>query len=501
MNYVISPYTFLSPIAGAIFESIGFYFFARMPSQRKITFLVLSCLCLFFRTSYSQTVDCNVHWDAPLQVSYDSIFYSVPQLSVSGDTVHAIWFGTDFFGTVSHDGVQYSHSYDGGHSFSPPVTLSSFDSAITPGLVASSGTNVYVAGEIAVGAFAGTSFMRSTDAGQTWIPAMRLLDKASPILLEAIDDVVYFHYFNRSLNRNGLFRSTDNGVSWIVQSPNMLALSSLYVTRTQLHAVTSLGTNIKDVIYYSSENFGATWFYQEIISNDDFTTSLFPRITGNGNRDLYVVWNDTNTIFMRRSVNNGLFWLPAVKVSTDPDAVFPDIGASREFVSVVWDDDNGATSNIHLRPSNDRGLNFCPEDLPGADSGIGGPAIRVSGNNVHLIWSKLEGITGTISYRHGTLTENPNDADRPPKEYALFQNFPNPFNGITRIQFHLPQPTHVRLTVYDLLGQQVARLVDEDRPEGRYEVAYNLPSLASGVYFYKLETNEYVEWKKMSVVR
>jgi len=74
-----------------------------------------------------------------------------------------------------------------------------------------------------------------------------------------------------------------------------------------------------------------------------------------------------------------------------------------------------------------------------------------------------------------------------PTVFALDQNFPNPFNPSTKIQYQLPVETRVSLKVYDMLGREVATLVNEDRPAGYHEVRWIASNTASGVYFYRME--------------
>jgi hypothetical protein len=88
-----------------------------------------------------------------------------------------------------------------------------------------------------------------------------------------------------------------------------------------------------------------------------------------------------------------------------------------------------------------------------------------------------------------------------PTEYALRQNFPNPFNPSTTIVFELPAKTMVRLTAYDLLGREIATLVDEDKTAGVYEVLFDASRMASGVYFYRLEAGGYCATKRMVILK
>ena len=88
-----------------------------------------------------------------------------------------------------------------------------------------------------------------------------------------------------------------------------------------------------------------------------------------------------------------------------------------------------------------------------------------------------------------------------PTEYQLLQNFPNPFNPSTIISYQLPARGNVTLKVYDVLGNEVATLVDEYREEGKYEVEFDGRNLASGLFFYKLQAGSFVETKKMVLIK
>lgn len=88
-----------------------------------------------------------------------------------------------------------------------------------------------------------------------------------------------------------------------------------------------------------------------------------------------------------------------------------------------------------------------------------------------------------------------------PQNFALAQNYPNPFNPTTKINWQSPVGSHQTLKIYDILGNEVATLVDEYREAGRYEITFNASHLASGVYFYKLQAGSFIETKKMILLR
>jgi photosystem II stability/assembly factor-like uncharacterized protein len=87
------------------------------------------------------------------------------------------------------------------------------------------------------------------------------------------------------------------------------------------------------------------------------------------------------------------------------------------------------------------------------------------------------------------------------KSYALFQNYPNPFNPITTIKFVLPKSGFVEIIVYDINGREITKLVQQQMNAGSYTADWDATTYASGVYFYKLESGDYIESKKMVLVK
>jgi hypothetical protein len=88
-----------------------------------------------------------------------------------------------------------------------------------------------------------------------------------------------------------------------------------------------------------------------------------------------------------------------------------------------------------------------------------------------------------------------------PNSFALEQNYPNPFNPTTAVSYQLPAVSDVRLVVYDILGRKAAVLVNEKKAPGRYEVRFDATGLASGVYLYRLTAGNFVQTRKMVVVK
>jgi hypothetical protein len=92
-----------------------------------------------------------------------------------------------------------------------------------------------------------------------------------------------------------------------------------------------------------------------------------------------------------------------------------------------------------------------------------------------------------------------------PSGYAVSNNFPNPFNPVTKIKYQLPKDNHVTIKVFNILGEEITTLVNESKQTGYYEIEFNGRSaaggLASGVYLYRIEAGEFVSVKKMVLAK
>lgn len=124
----------------------------------------------------------------------------------------------------------------------------------------------------------------------------------------------------------------------------------------------------------------------------------------------------------------------------------------------------------------------------------------LSGSNGSFGWD------GPHCFTLVTLTDVADGDDGLPKAFSLSQNYPNPFNPSTEILFDVPTRSHVRVSVYNILGQKVKSLVDEELPPGKYSRTWDGTgdtgqALSTGVYLYKMESRDFRQSKKMILIK
>ncbi len=122
--------------------------------------------------------------------------------------------------------------------------------------------------------------------------------------------------------------------------------------------------------------------------------------------------------------------------------------------------------------------------------------VYVTGMSVGSIWSSY----ATIKYQQNPVSVE-QDKSNLPSTYKLYQNYPNPFNPSTTIKFALPERAKANLSIYNLLGEKVAELVNGELNAGYHETQWNVNNLSSGLYFYSLETGNFKFVKKMILLR
>jgi hypothetical protein len=255
-----------------------------------------------------------------------------------------------------------------------------------------------------------------------------------------------------------------------------------------------------------------------------------PQIFGYEDGGAIIVWDDTRNgtnnrdIYAQRvSPTGSIFWningIPICNAANDQDwqRIVSD-GSGGAIIS--WEDERFGGNNRHIYAqrinetgsilwtlngvaiSNAPGYKSFTEMLP-----IGSGDVvftwgdeRISNRNIYAQLINRDGQLGVV-----TDVEN---ISSPPVHFELSQNYPNPFNPSTKIKYSIPNVTpngvdgsRVQLKIYDVLGNEVATLVDENKPVGSYEVTFKAEGLASGVYVYRLYSGNYSTSKKLTLIK
>ncbi len=384
--------------------------------------------------------------------------------------------------------------------------------------MAFSGNNIFVG--TADHNYRGCVFL-STDEGNSWIYENRGLPS------EVLTLAVKGDYLFAGTSQGGVFISTNNGVSWDnvstglpLAAPNFYyAVTDLAVNGNDLFAVTS------DDIFLSTNN-GINWTSVE----SDLPNYVNILVT-NGN---YLIAGAYNGLFV--STNNGVNWTSASTGMPSYTEIFSlkvsgtDIFSGTEE-GVYLSKDNGTSwtaLNTGLKSKIVRSLALNGSEIfAGTSKGV----FHSTNNGTNWsdvsagLWNNFDVNLLTVIGTNLFAAENSygDFGKRPLSEitaidefslndlttrFMLNQNYPNPFNPTTTISYSIPVETlratslhQVTLRVYDVLGREVATLVNEEKPAGNYEVNFDAGNMTSGIYFYTLKAGEFSQTKKLMLIK
>ncbi len=477
-----------------------------------------------FSTLFSQTDDlCTLlEWDNQLQITHTGCLSYVPEMISTGNTVHLIWFG---FPSPPYDttctGVLYSRSTDGGETFSEPLQLLTYEGAYgNQGRIAAAGDFVYIlhAVRAPAPAYSNIGLLRSSNAGESW-ESLIIPSDAWPRSIAARNSEVFIYFANTYAPGQlytGVMRSQDYGNTWdtlAIGLPPVLnsSVRKMSVSAAGIHIAYNYGGHFSiETMYIRSTDFGMTWSQPETLSTDDYWHSHSSDIATDDSGRIYVTWNDgkyggdfSGTIILRRSTDNGETWLPEQIISEDGVAVFHKIDVKDSTVGIVWEVDSSSTWTIESRMSIDHGESWCDiTNISRLARRTGDPWISISDSNIHYAWDNDSSNLSQIYYRrsHRTLTSVAN-YEQIPREIKLYQSYPNPFNSQTIIRFDLSESDFVDLRVYDIVGREVSKLVEERRFPGHYTESWNAGGFPSGVYYYRLHTKHSILTRAMVLMK
>ncbi|MBE2218396.1 MAG: T9SS type A sorting domain-containing protein [Ignavibacteria bacterium] len=433
-----------------------------------------------------------------------------------GDDVHVVWWDT-------RDGnaeIFYKRSTDNGTYWGADTRLTNDSVESYYATITVSGTNVHVAWQnYHFGNNYEIYYKRSTDRGVTWEADKRLTNNSSisysaSIAAEGTVISVLWRD-NRDGNEEIYYkRSSDGGINFGADTRLTNAAGSsedpaIAATGTVLHLAWSDARNGDIEIYYKqSTDQGITWGSDIRITNNP-GGSYKPSISVSGSL-VALAWYDTrdanDEIYFKRSTNGGAVWQPDTRLTNNTaSSKWPSVSVSGFVVNVVWQDSRDGNTEIYNKRSLDGGIGF-GADIRLTNSAFNSelPSAAVSGTFVHIVWQDQRDGNLEVYYKKdstGNIVGMINFDPVSPNAFSLSQNYPNPFNPSTNIEFAHPKTGFVNLIIYDMLGKVVTTLINKELQPGTYSVDWNGSNNPSGVYFYKLESGEYSEVKKMVLVK
>jgi photosystem II stability/assembly factor-like uncharacterized protein len=298
------------------------------------------------------------------------------------------------------------------------------------------------------GTFGSGTLYRTTNEGQTWDSTGKLLagpNGYSSLNLALLKDGVFY-----CAKDSGLYRSADEGATWTKTGTIAQGAGILNILASDSTIYACGGSTQDSVFVYRSTNKGINWsFVPSRLSYQQY-----------GNKTCFTAFG--NLLF--------------VTTGTSSTPLIAKVLVSANFGASWQDLSEGIPSNLPF-----------PLSLTVKDS-----IVFASFGAANGVWKRsIVGLYAAV----------PKSPDRNASTFSLSQNYPNPFNPTTVISYQLVGSSQVSLKVYDVLGREVATLVNEHKAAGSYEARFDAGKLASGIYFYKLQAGSFVQAKKMLLVK
>lgn len=284
----------------------------------------------------------------------------------------------------------------------------------------------------------------------------------------------------------------------------------LAVSGSNLHLIWTdnrFGSTNFEIMYNRSTDDGVTWGTDTRLTNDP-AYSAYCDISSSG-QYVHVIWEDSRyfgnyNLFYKRSTDGGTTWEADNRITYD-GAGNLSVVSSGQFVHMLWVGGLYAQSGVHYKRSVDNGASWVDStQLTTGILSVSFPSISLAGNAVQVIWSDTRSTNSQIYYKRnptGNTIGIYNISTEIPSSYSLSQNYPNPFNPTTNIKFDIPKTSDVKLIIYDILGEEISTLVNENINAGSYQVDWNGGNYPSGVYFYRLSAGDFSETKKMLMIK
>ena len=472
----------------------------------------------YIRTKYSS--DGGTNW------SYLST------LNYNANSIESVFSNNKLHVTYQVSNVIYYSNYNG-YSWSSPVIVSTNETGNTPRIIAKyGGSNDYVyflyeKSSTDIGKW--RSYNVSSNSWGTLYTGYQLNNvlSSNPAGFRVTDSRIIIYYSYRA---NDPFGTSQYYFDWIVRD-----LSNNYISEGTPNV-----TNLTDKIF-AAETYDNTmhtaFFYSQIAHGEE-----------------------SGEVAIRRSTSNSGYPDDIIYEYTQPSSepVFVNISSAGNEVHVIWKDDYGNNDGNNLRYKYDNQNPVAPSNLA-LSSYNGHPKLTWDENpeadiDYYRIYRKIGSGSYSLYATSGTneyidyeetvcsappgsrcaneeiahyeitakdLTSKESDYSNeveaviigtPPQkiknnnsvmvyDYKLDQNYPNPFNPTTSINYQVKEKGFVSLKVYDMLGREVANLVNENQKAGQHSVIFNAANLPSGVYIYSIRVNDFVQNNKMTLLK
>lgn len=458
---------------------------------------------------------CYAQWQPDFRLTNNPGYSLNSSFDASDNNLHVVW--QDYRDNNSE--IYYKRSTDNGISFGNDVRLTNNTGQSVLPEVTVSGSNVHVVWEEDISGDYEIFYIRSTDNGATWGPVIRITN-ASGVSgyahVAASGSTV--HILWRDV-RNGSFdlfykRSIDNGASWspdsnlVPHNAGALASSAAIISTGSVVYIAWSDTRDSgnyEIYFKCSTTGGISWGPDTRLTTSN-PLSERPIITASGD-NIHLIWAELNNLTYKRSTNGGNSWSNDTIIAANVlGASNPSIFLSGTHVHFAYTHDPPNTE-VFYNHSVNGGISWDSNlKLSNSLSSTHDVHIRASGSAVHMVWwDTRNGSTNSEIYYKRNGTGNTigvqTISTEMPRNFSLSQNYPNPFNPVTNIKFSIAKSGNVKLVIFDINGREVAAVVNEYLSAGIYKADFDGKNLASGIYFYKILTNEFTDVKKMILVK
>ncbi len=282
-----------------------------------------------------------------------------------------------------------------------------------------------------------------------------------------------------------IYRTTNGGITW-----NEIYTGSVHTLRAVDFPSTNSGYLMGDEgdIFKSSDG-GLTWsFFSAGVMNWFFDGSFANENTG---------WVVGTSGIILKTTTGGV-------VVPNPPSNLIGFAISDTSIFLAWYDNSTNETGFKIERSINSMSNWTLIDSVGAnvENYIDDNSLVPNNTYFYRVYAYTFGANSSYSNTIFVyLTDIKKNNELIPNRYSLYNNYPNPFNPLTKIKFDIPKSSYVKIKVYDNLGKLIEELVDNELPAGSYEVDWNASDNSSGVYYYKLETENFKDVKKMVLIK